>query len=395
MIVTKTIICGAALGPFGTGGGLRETPSSEQAIMAQCIGCGRSSPEISQTLGLCVDCIRTGGGRWRGHVLAVHAQVRARFQLPPIPPATEGGRTCHLCVHTCRMGEGERSYCGLRRNQDGHLVGGRSAQGLLDWYHDPLPTNCVADWVCPGGTGAGYPDYAHCRGPETEHTNLAVFYRACTFDCLFCQNWHFREPSPRSATPAELAAAADERTACICYFGGEPTPQLPHAVNTSRLARQASAGRIVRICWETNGSMSAAGLKQMVNLSLESGGCLKFDLKAWNEDLHIALCGVSNKRTLENFGRAAEYRARRPVPPLLVASTLMIPGYVASQEVGAIARFICGIDSGIPYALLAFAPQFMMRNLPTTSRTQARACLAAARDAGLTNVRLGNPWLLS
>ncbi|NPU85813.1 MAG: hypothetical protein HPY65_15155 [Syntrophaceae bacterium] len=25
--------------------------------------------------------------------------------------------------------------------------------GKLSWYHDSLPTNCVTDWVCAGGSG--------------------------------------------------------------------------------------------------------------------------------------------------------------------------------------------------------------------------------------------------
>jgi len=44
-------------------------------------------------------------------------------------------------------------------------VGGAPIQGNLRWYFDPLPTNCVADWVCPGGTGAGCPKWA--RRPST------------------------------------------------------------------------------------------------------------------------------------------------------------------------------------------------------------------------------------
>ncbi len=36
-------------------------------------------------------------------------------------------------------------------------MGGDPARGLLQWYRDPLPTNCVADWVCPASGSAGYP----------------------------------------------------------------------------------------------------------------------------------------------------------------------------------------------------------------------------------------------
>lgn len=86
-------------------------------------------------------------------------------------------------------------------------------------------------------------------------------------------------------------------------------------------------------------SAHPALLRQAAELSFESGGCVKFDLKAWSEELHIALCGVSNKRTLENFRLLAEYAKKRPVPPFLVASTLPTPGYVDKEEICGIAAF--------------------------------------------------------
>lgn len=65
-----------------------------------------------------------------------------------------------------------------------------------------------------------------------------------------------------------------------------------------------------------------------------------------------------------------------------------------SENVARLARFVAGIDPNIPYALLAFAPHFLMADLPTTSRHQAEAAEAAAREAGLRNVRVGNRHLL-
>jgi len=53
---------------------------------------------------------------------------------------------------------------------------------------------------------------------------LAVFYSSCTLDCLFCQNWHFRKTSPTvgdGVGAGELAEAANSRTFCVCFFGGE------------------------------------------------------------------------------------------------------------------------------------------------------------------------------
>lgn len=135
-------------------------------------------------------------------------------------------------------------------------------------------------------------------------------------------------------------------------------------------------------------------LRQAAELSLQSGGCIKFDLKAWSEGLHIALCGVTNKRTLENFKLLAPYARERPSPPFLIASTLLIPGYIDKEEVAKIASFVASLNPEIPYSLLAFHPQFFMGDLPATSRQLALECLEAAKEAGLNNVRVGNIHLL-
>jgi pyruvate formate lyase activating enzyme len=135
-------------------------------------------------------------------------------------------------------------------------------------------------------------------------------------------------------------------------------------------------------------------LDRMIELALKSGGCIKFDLKAWNEDLHIALTGVTNKRTVENFARAGRKTKQRPVPPLLIANTLLIPGYIDEDEIRGISRFVASINPDIPYSLLAFYPHFYMSDLPKTQRVIADRCLAIACEEGLKNVRIGNIHLL-
>jgi len=66
----------------------------------------------------------------------------------------------------------------------------------------------------------------------------------------------------------------------------------------------------------------------MARISLVSGGCIKVDLKAWSEEVNVAVCGASNRRTLENFRRLADFYKERGEPPFLIASTLLLPGYV-------------------------------------------------------------------
>jgi pyruvate formate lyase activating enzyme len=117
-------------------------------------------------------------------------------------------------------------------------------------------------------------------------------------------------------------------------------------------------------------------------------------LKARSKELHIALYGVSNEQTLENFRLLADYMRKRPSPSFLVASTLLVPGYIDKAEVAGIASFICSLSPDIPYALLAFHPQFTMNDLPPTSRRHAQECLAEANAQELANVRLGNIHLI-
>jgi len=111
--------------------------------------------------------------------------------------------------------------------------------------------------------------------------------------------------------------------------------------------------------------------------------------------LHIALTGVSNRQTLENFRWLAQFIEKRPDPPLLIASTLLVPGYIDGEEIFQLSKFIASLNPTIPYSLLAFYPDFEMNDLPTTSRQLAEECLSAAHSAGLKRVHLGNIHLLN
>lgn len=364
--------------------------------MGTCNYCNTFSKTISNTIGFCADCIRAHFKIIWPEIKRIHQRSRREYGLPVDPPRAADGISCGLCVHRCRILESETGFCGLRRVENGRIRGGRPHEGNLSYYYDPLPTNCVGDFVCPGGTGSGFSRYAASRGPEHGYRNLAVFYHACSFNCLYCQNYHFKKSTffSEKISARTLARAVDEKTTCICYFGGDPTPQILHAIKTSKIALKDSRDRILRICWETNGAMQEPFLRMMADLSLKSGGCIKFDLKAWDEGIHYSLCGVTNQRTLKNFQTLAGWVKRRPEPPLLIASTLLVPGYVDEPEVTKIAQFISGLNPEIPYSLLAFHPHFYLNDLPVTSRTQALRCLAAAQKAGLSNVHIGNVHLL-
>ena len=370
--------------------------------MGKCLICGKKAATVSGSLGVCLQCIRDKPEEALKVTRRVHAESRAVFGLPSEPPRDAGGLLCGVCSNNCMISVDNCGYCGLVWNFDGRLVrfGGTAEKGILEWYYDDLPTNCVGWWFCPGCTGKGYPKYAYNPEAEYGYANLAVFYGACSYDCLYCQNWHYRSMSAKHKpvmSAQALAEKVDKHVSCICYFGGDPSPQMPHSLEVSRIAleRAKAENRILRVCWETNGYMNPKLAEKAVEYALESGGNIKFDLKVWSEELNVALCGVSNKPSLETFKIIGEtFYKQRPELPVLSASTLLVPGYIDAEEVENIAKFIGEVDPNIPYTLLSFYPCYVMKDLPTTTRKQAMECQKAA-GKHLKNIRIGNIHLLS
>jgi pyruvate formate lyase activating enzyme len=360
---------------------------------SECRVCGKKSKLIAESIKVCVDCLRESPEESFPYVMEAHARIRTRFGLPAQPPRTSNGISCNVCANECRIGDGETSFCGLKRNIDGRLHSLTNPRvGLLNAYLDSQVTNCCAAWFCPAGTGAGYPQYAYRRGPEYGYYNLAIFFYGCNFDCLFCQNAsHKNVLTGEAATVKDLVAKtrSNRSISCWCFFGGSPEPQLPFAIKASETALQIP-DRILRICFEWNGCGNPELVRRAAELSLVSGGNMKFDLKCFDPTISYALSGVSNQRAYENFNMIAEeFYPQRPDLPLLTATTLLVPGYVDTIEVEQIAKFIADLNPEIPYSLLTFHPDFMMKALPVTPLDQAIGCYKAA-EKHLDRVNVGN-----
>ncbi|RLE37374.1 radical SAM protein [Candidatus Woesearchaeota archaeon] len=370
----------------------------------KCIICGKESRLISKEIKICVDCLRKYPEQSMKIAEEVHKRIRKEIGLPPTVPRDPKGIQCTICGNRCMIPKGGRGYCGVIENRDGKITPITGSfdrvPGLV--YLDPHPTNCVAEWFCPGATGRGYPKYSLVdNGPERGYYNIAVFYGSCNFDCLFCQNWEYRNMAVKGKpllSIDELVSKVSRRTTCVCFFGGDPGPNIIHALKASReMIKEATRKkmRVFRICWETNGLMNPNIVDQVVELSLETGGIIKIDVKAWTPSVYYALTGNDGRLVFENIKRIAKRIHERPEVPLLTVSTLLVPGYVDEYEVENIARFLAELDPEIPYTLLAFHPEYKMLELPTTSRNHAYRALEAAKRAGLKHVSIGNIWLLS
>jgi len=334
---------------------------------ATCKLCGTRGENISTILGVCLSCIRENPDEAIKIALESHKKIRREFNLPVEPPNDESGIECNLCANNCKIGEGNIGYCGIRKNIGGKLV----TENLISTYYDPIPTNCCASWFC--GAKDGY--------------NLAVFPYGCSFDCVFCQNWEHKIFDFRSRKSIEELVGEAERASCICYFGGTPEPQLPFLI---KVTERILENKDIRVCWEWNGTGNPNLVKRCAEISYETDGTIKFDLKAFDRNLNIALTGRPNDRTLKNFKMVAEEFEKND---MLTATTLLIPGYIDEKEVEKIAKFISSLNPSIPYSLLAFHPDFKMLDMPFTPRKLAYNCYHIAKRY-LKRVHIGNVHLL-
>jgi len=372
--------------------------SSDNKKLESCRICSEEK-RIAGTLQVCNECLKNKSEETEQFIHEAHENARNKYNLPLTPPRS-GQQSCNLCNHKCEIGNNERSFCGLRyAKEDKNINMSSSKVGVLDYYLDPLPCNCCAAWFCPAGTGAGYPEYATRKGKEIGYHNLSIFFYGCSFNCLFCQNKNHKSVKTGSKVSVSKLVEVyrnNNSISCVCFFGGSPEPQFPFALSLSRriLDVAKKEKRIARICWEWNGFGIQKLVKKAAEFSLISGGNIKFDLKAWDSNVHKALTGVDNKKVLENFKYVGnEFFNQRPELPVLNATTLLVPGYVDEDEVENIASFIASINENIPYSLLGFYPHFEFTDLPLTSVELAESCFKVA-SSYLKNVNIGNKHLL-
>ncbi|MEL9939655.1 MAG: radical SAM protein [Ignisphaera sp.] len=377
--------------------------------MGVCRVCGKSSKTVSSIIGVCVDCLRSRAGEALPIAMSVHKSYRIGLGLPLEAPKSSGGVKCSFCANECVIPLNGVGFCGVWTNKGGFLQPVEGfGKGVLHYYLDPLPTNCVATPVCPAYTGAGYPKYALRNGVEHGFYNLAVFFAGCNLNCVFCQNWEHKNIVVDGAQRARFRVSEEElfeaamasRVTCVCYFGGDPGPHTVYALKVSRkiVEEARRRGAVKRICWETNGLENPSIMSEMARLSLESGGIVKIDWKAWTPSVYQALTGVDGKKAVdrikENVKIVSEMAKKRREIPLLVISVLLVPGYIDEVEIRGIAEYIASIDPETPVIFLAFHPDHLLKDLPPTSISHAKKAIETAHEASLKRVYIGNKWLL-
>jgi len=166
----------------------------------------------------------------------------------------------------------------------------------------------------------------------------------------------------------------------IAFTGGDLACQPEFYVLSAQGIKELGQGLWVLL--ETNGY----GLTPQ-NLDLfKIAGIDAFwlDIKAYDNHVHRQLTGASNEWVL----RLPEEILKRDF--VLEILSLYIPGWVEIDQIEKIALLLSEIDKGIPFTILAFFPQYQMKDVPPPNVKQMVSAYQAAKAAGLRNVRLGN-----
>jgi pyruvate formate lyase activating enzyme len=273
---------------------------------------------------------------------------------------------CHLCAHECRIPEAGFGICGVRQNIDGalytHVYGKVIAANV-----DPIEKKPLYHFL-----------------PGSMIYSVATI--GCNFKCGFCQNWQISQVSTadgdivpkRQMTPQEIVAEA-KRNRCrsIAYTYTEPTIFFEYAYDTARLAKEAG----LRNVFVTDGYMTRQAL-EMIRPYLDAANV---DLKSFSDDSYRRTCEARLQPVLDTLA------AMKELGVWLEVTTLVVPGENDSeQELRQIAEYLARIDTGIPWHLSRFHPDYQFQDHAATPIETLLRAGKIGREAGLRYIYLGN-----
>ncbi|HTQ76603.1 MAG TPA: AmmeMemoRadiSam system radical SAM enzyme [Burkholderiales bacterium] len=280
-------------------------------------------------------------------------------------PLQDGRIQCDLCPRDCRLHEGQRGLCFVRKREGGEMVlttYGRSSGFCVD----PIEKKPLNHFY-PG-------------------TRILSFGTAgCNLACKFCQNWDISKSRETdrlmdAATPESLAQAAVQ-LGCksVAFTYNDPVIFAEYAMDVADACHARGVGAVA----VTAGYMHEAPRREFYARM----DAANVDLKAFTDEFYWRLCGGRLQPVLDTL----EYLVRQ-TQVWTEITTLLIPGKNDSDaEIEAECRWIRDrLGAEVPLHFTAFHPDWKMIDLPRTpAQTLARA-REIARLAGLRYVYTGN-----
>jgi pyruvate formate lyase activating enzyme len=276
----------------------------------------------------------------------------------------DGRLQCDLCPRRCRLGEGQRAFCFVRKREGDRIVlttYGRSTGFCVD----PIEKKPLNHFL-PG-------------------TAVLSFGTAgCNLGCRFCQNWESSkaretEVLSASALPERIAEAAVESgSASVAFTYNDPVIWAEYALDTAAACRE----RGVRTVAVTAGYITPEARGEF----FAGMDAANVDLKAFTERFYRKLCLGERQPVLDTLLHLRETEVWVEV------TTLLIPGQNdGPDEIDELCRWLLDhLGAEVPLHFTAFHPDFRMRDLPPTPHRTLKRARQQALEAGLKHVYTGN-----
>jgi pyruvate formate lyase activating enzyme len=277
----------------------------------------------------------------------------------------DGRIQCDLCPRDCRLHEGQRGLCFVRKMENGRMLlttYGRSSGFCVDPV-EKKPLNHF------------YPG-----------TSILSFGTAgCNLACKFCQNWDISKSREMDrlqdeASPAAIAGAA-LRLGCksVAFTYNDPVIFAEYAMDIAERCREKD----VKTVAVTAGYIHA-GPRRELYASMDAANV---DLKGFTDEFYFKICGGHLQPVLDTL----EYLVKE-TGVWTEITTLLIPGKNDSDaEIEAECKWVRShLGPDVPLHFTAFHPDWKMTDIgPTPPATLMRARAIALR-AGLNYVYTGN-----
>jgi len=280
--------------------------------------------------------------------------------------ALDDGRIqCDLCPRDCKLHEGQRGACFVRKMRDGKMVlttYGRSSGFCVD----PIEKKPLNQFY-PGSSV------------------LSFGTAGCNLACKFCQNWDISKSREMDtlmdqATPQMIADSA-LRLGCksVAFTYNDPVIFAEYALDVA----DACHAKGVKTVAVTAGYIHPEPRREFYARM----DAANVDLKAFTEDFYFKLTGAHLQPVLDTLVYLA-----RETDVWTEITTLLIPGKNDSDaEIEAECEWIVqNLGRDVPLHFSAFHPDWKMRDVPATPAATLRRARETALRAGLRYVYTGN-----
>ena len=280
--------------------------------------------------------------------------------------ALDDGRIqCDLCPRDCRLHEGQRGACFVRKMEAGAMVlttYGRSSGFCID----PIEKKPLNHFY-PGSSV------------------LSFGTAGCNLACKFCQNWDISKSRDMdrlmdAASPVQIAEAALAHHArSVAYTYNDPVIFAEYAIDTAAACRAAGVFNVA----VTAGYIHAAPRRDF----FVAMSAANVDLKGFSDDFYVKLCGAHLNPVLDTLAYI-----HHDTDCWLEITTLLIPGHNDSQaELEALSRWVADeLGPTVPLHFTAFHPDWRLQDVPATPAATLSLARRIALDAGLLYVYTGN-----